>query len=226
MPDFPPIHAAIIDLDGTLVDTLGDFEAALNLMLRELRYDPVTREEVLPLVGKGSEHLIGQVLALKAASAIKTHTLGVGYVKLAANTAYQRHYRAINGRHSTVYPGVLEALQGLQTQGVKLACLTNKPLAFATDLLRDKGLLPFFSHVFGGDSFERKKPDPLPVQRTCEALDTEPQHTWMVGDSVNDALSGTAAGCPVALVRYGYNHSAPIESAPHTRLMDSLLELL
>lgn len=226
MPDSPPIHAAIIDLDGTLVDTLGDFELALNLMLRELRFDPVTRSEILPLVGKGSEHLIEQVLALKRASAVNTHTFGPGYVKLAAMTAYQRHYRAINGSQSQVYPGALEAVQALHARGVRLACLTNKPLAFAIDLLRDKALLPYFEQVFGGDSFERKKPDPLPVTRTCEALQTRPSETWMVGDSINDAIAGTQAGCPVALVRYGYNHGEPIANAPHQRLMNSLLELL
>jgi phosphoglycolate phosphatase len=220
------IHqAAIVDLDGTLVDTLGDFVAALNLTLRELRYEAVTRDEVMPLIGRGSEALIAKVLALKAHTAIKTHTLGPGYVSMAANTAYQKHYRAINGQHSRVFAGALEGVQALHERGVKLVCLTNKPKAPAQVLLQAKGFAPYFSAVFGGDSFERKKPDPLPVLRSCEALGLPPSQVWMVGDSINDALAGKAAGCKVALVRYGYNHGEPIEQAPHDVLVDSLLEL-
>ncbi len=219
------MKAAIIDLDGTLVDTMGDFVAALNLMLRELRYDSVARADVEPLVGKGSEHLVAEVLKLRAATAVKTHTLGPGYIQMAAMTAYQRHYRSINGQHSRVYKGALEGLQALTARGVRLACLTNKPLAPAQDLLAAKGLAGYFSHVFGGDSFARKKPDPLPVVRTCEALGAPPSDTWMVGDSINDALAGRAAGCKVALVRYGYNHGQPIDTAPHDLLLDRIDEL-
>lgn len=216
------MKAALIDLDGTLIDTLDDFVAALNKMLRELRFDAVTRADVEPLVGKGSEHLVAEVLKLRAASAIKTHTLGPGYVQMAALNAYQRHYRAVTGERSRVYPGALEGVQALTSRGVKLACLTNKPLAPAQNLLAAKGLNTYFSHVFGGDSFERKKPDPLPVLRACEALGCAPGEVWMIGDSINDALAGGAAGCKVALVRYGYNHGQPIESAPHNLLLDRL----
>ena len=106
-----------------------------------------------------------------------------------------------------------------------LACLTNKPLAFAQALLELKGLSDFFSQVFGGDSFERKKPDPLPLLKTCEALGTPPAQTLMVGDSQNDAQAARDAGCPVALVTYGYNHGQPIAQAPHDALLGSLAEL-
>lgn len=75
-------------------------------------------------------------------------------------------------------------------------------------------MLPFFQHVFGGDAFERKKPDPLPLRKTCEALGTEPARTLMVGDSSNDAQAAGAAGCPVVLVTYGYNHGHPVQDVP------------
>jgi len=93
-----------------------------------------------------------------------------------------------------------------------LACLTNKPLAFAAKLLADKDLSGFFALTFGGDSFERKKPDPLPLLKTCQALGTLPGQTLMVGDSSNDAQAARAAGCPVVLVRYGYNHGQPVDT--------------
>jgi phosphoglycolate phosphatase len=125
-----------------------------------------------------------------------------------------------------VYPGVLEGLQHLQALGLPMACLTNKPLAFAHALLEIKGLDGFFAQVFGGDSFERKKPDPLPLLKTCEALGTPPAQTLMVGDSQNDGIAARAAGCPVALVTYGYNHGDPIAEAPHDLLLDSLADLI
>jgi phosphoglycolate phosphatase len=77
-------------------------------------------------------------------------------------------------------------------------------------LLERKGLAHFFELVFGGDAFERKKPDPLPLIKTCEALGTLPPHTLMTGDSSNDARAARAAGCPVLLVNYGYNHGEPV----------------
>ena len=138
---------------------------------------------------------------------------------------YQQHYHAINGQFATVFPGVVEGLQALRERGLPLACLTNKPLAFAQALLQDKRLDAYFQQVFGGDSFERKKPDPLPLLKTCEALGTAPAQTWMVGDSQNDAHAARAAGCPVALVSYGYNHGEPISQAPHDLLLGSLAEL-
>jgi phosphoglycolate phosphatase len=169
-------------------------------------------------VGKGSEHLILSTLrhvGLPDAQALYP----------AAWVSYQRHYQAINGRYSVVYDGVEQGLQALRLAGLKLACLTNKPVGFARDLLAAKGLAPHFEQVFGGDSFERKKPDPLPLLKTCEALGSEPARTVMIGDSQNDALAARAAGCPVWLVTYGYNHGQPIAEAPHDRLLDSLAEL-
>jgi phosphoglycolate phosphatase len=139
--------------------------------------------------------------------------------------SYQAHYLACNGQASEVYPGVREGLQALAARGYKMACLTNKPLAFAQPLLKAKGLDGFFSHVFGGDSFERKKPDPLPLLRTCEALGTLPQHTLMIGDSSNDAQAAHAALCPVVLMTYGYNHGNDIRAKLALAHLSSLAEL-
>ena len=139
---------------------------------------------------------------------------------------YQHHYLAINGRYSSVYPGVQQGLMALRGVGLKLACLTNKPTDFALPLLKGKGLGGYFGHVFGGDAFERKKPDPLPLLKTCEALGTAPARTLMVGDSSNDAQAARAAGCPVVLVTYGYNHGQPVRAVDADGFVDSLAELL
>jgi phosphoglycolate phosphatase len=207
------LEAAIVDLDGTLVDTLGDFVAALALTLDELSLPVVPRAFVERTVGKGSEHLIRSVLREVGADAsLYERTWAL----------YQRHYLAINGRNASVYPGVHEGLQRLHDAGWRLACVTNKPLAFARPLLEQTGLLPWLDHVFGGDSFARRKPDPLPLLEACKALGSAPARTLVVGDSANDALAARAAGCPVVLVRYGYNHGEPIERVDADALIDRL----
>ena len=227
------LHAAIIDLDGTMVDTMGDFVVAINLMLRDIGLSPVERPVVETRVGKGSEHLVNSILnhalrhqirPLFAINSVANENMNASLLFDAALASYQLHYRAINGQHAAVYPGVVDGLRGLQRAGFKLACLTNKPLAFAQALLGLKGLNEFFPLVFGGDSFARKKPDPLPLLKTCEALGVPPAHCLVVGDSSNDAQAARAAGCPVLLVTYGYNHGQPVRGVDADGFLDSLAE--
>lgn len=221
------LTAAIIDLDGTMVDTLGDFAEALNRMLHDLALPAIAAPVIEQMVGKGSEHLLRSVLNNvlakegKAPAAIEIEAL---YAR--AWPSYQHHYLAINGDYAHVYPGVVAGLQALRHAGLRLACLTNKPTAFALPLLRAKGLDGYFEQVFGGDSFERKKPDPLPLLKTCEVLQTEPARTLMVGDSSNDAQAARAAGCPVVLVTYGYNHGLPVQAVDADGYVESLESLL
>jgi len=215
-PSFAQARAIILDLDGTLVDTLGDFVVVLNRVLSELGLPPVARDFVELTVGQGSEHLIRSTLAQVG---------GEPGLYAQAWVAYQAHYRELNGRFSAVFPGVLEGLERLRALGLPMACVTNKPAAFAKDLLESKGLLDYFDHVFGGDSFERKKPDPMPLLKTCEALGTRPEQTWMIGDSSNDAKAAHAAGCPVVLMSYGYNHGEPIRQVPALQHLERLDQL-
>jgi phosphoglycolate phosphatase len=232
MHELPPhLQAAIVDLDGTMIDTLGDFEVALNRALADLDLPPVTRALVERTVGKGSEHLIRSVLAHQLALPEVTQQVrlcasgGVENLYEAAWLRYQHHYLAINGEFADVYPGVIDGLRQLRDAGLQLACLTNKPLSFAKPLLQAKGLNHFFTHVYGGDSFERKKPDPLPLLKTCEALGVKPAQALMVGDSSNDAQAARAAGCPVVLVRYGYNHGEPVDGVDADAHVDSLVDI-
>jgi phosphoglycolate phosphatase len=198
------IVAAIIDLDGTMVDTLGDFERVLALTLADLGLPPVSRAFIARTVGRGSQYLLARTLE-EAGGAAERLPL--------AWERYQVHYEAVNGLHAEVFPGVVEGLAALRARGWPLACVTNKPRAFALRLLQSKGLADAFAHVFGGDSFERHKPDPLPLLKTCEALGTAPARTLVIGDSRNDCEAARAAGCPVVLVDYGYNHGEPVELA-------------
>jgi phosphoglycolate phosphatase len=133
-PEFPDLDACIVDLDGTLVDTLGDFELALNHMLGTLDRPPVTRTVIEQLVGKGSEHLIRSVLAHVELQRGVLDFVASDDLFQRAWGAYQQHYLRINGRHSTVYAGAIEGLCALRAAGLRLACLTNKPTAFARPL--------------------------------------------------------------------------------------------
>ena len=103
--------------------------------------------------------------------------------------------------------------------------VTNKPSTLARQLLERKGLAGYFTAVFGGDAFERRKPDPLPLLKTCHALGSVPARTLMIGDSSNDAQAARAAGCPVVLVTYGYNHGEPVRAVAADGFIDRLDEL-
>ena len=210
------MRAAIIDLDGTMIDTVGDFEVALRAMLADLGLPAVEREFIRRTVGKGSEYLISRTLVQAGATEERFAQ---------AWDRYQHHYLLINGQHAPVFEGVEAGLRVLKQRGWPLACLTNKPGRFARPLLQAKGLAPYFDHVFGGDDFARKKPDPLPLLETCRALGVAPHEALMVGDSSNDAAAARAAGCPVVLVRHGYNHGEPVEAAAPDAVLDRLDQL-
>jgi len=210
------IKAAIIDLDGTMLDTVPDFEAALNGMRADLGLGPITQETIKPLVGKGSEKLVRDALLLDWDAA------RVDAVFDEALAGYQRHYLAVNGDRSTLFDGVIEGLRAMRAQGLRLACVTNKPIAFTLPLLDQKGLAPYFEHVFGGDSFAKKKPDPMPLLGACAALDLAPMQVVAIGDSSNDAEAARAAGCFVLTVPYGYNHGRPIQEIKSDGIVDSL----
>ncbi|MFC3460874.1 phosphoglycolate phosphatase [Massilia haematophila] len=217
-PGAAVIKAAIIDLDGTMLDTVPDFELALNAMRAEFRLAPITQDVIKPMVGKGSEKLIRDVLSLDF------DPDRVESVYDEAMAAYQRHYLAINGERSRLFDGVIEGLTALREQGLRLACVTNKPISFTTPLLAQKGLAPFFELVYGGDSLPKKKPDPLPLLQVCSDFDLPPQQVVAIGDSSNDAEAARAARCYVLTVPYGYNHGRPVQEIDSDGIVNSLLD--
>lgn len=213
----PRLDAALIDLDGTMVDTVDDFTAGLNGMLARFDAPATSRDEVIGYVGKGSEHLIQCVLkprfAADEAAARFDDALAI----------YQDEYAKINGRHTRLYPDVAAGLDAMRAAGLKLACVTNKPRRFAVELLEQYGLADRFGIVLGGDSVSRKKPDPLPMLTACDALGVSPDTAVAIGDSENDALAGRAAGMATLTVPYGYNHGKAIQTINSDGIVDSLL---
>jgi phosphoglycolate phosphatase len=212
------IRAVIIDLDGTMLDTVPDFHVAINRMRAEFGLDDIGQERIEKMVGKGSENLIRGVLAIDFDQA------GVDQHFPAAMEAYQRHYLDINGNHSALYDGVLAGLDAMRAMGLRMACVTNKPIAFAAPLLAKKGLAPYFEIVYGGECLPRKKPDPMPLLQVCADFALAPGQVVAIGDSSNDAEAARAAGCFVLTVPYGYNHGRAIHETDSDGIVSSLLE--
>ena len=215
---FKGIRAAIIDLDGTMVDTAPDFQVAINRMRDELRLAPLALDTIIDFVGKGSENLMRRVL-------------GVDFEKSEVESRfdhalerYQHHYLQINGDHSELYAGVHEGLLAMKKGGVRLACVTNKPIAFARPLLDKKGLINLFEVIYGGDSLAHKKPHPLPMLTVCKDFDLQPDQVVAIGDSSNDSEAARAAGCRVLTVPYGYNHGQPVQTIDTDGIVESLLD--
>ncbi len=212
------IRAAIIDLDGTMVHTAPDFRVAINRMRADLGLAPLPVETIIEFVGKGSENLMRRVLGVDFDADEVERRFD------AALANYQRHYADINGDHSVVYEGVREGLAAMQSSGIRLACVTNKPIAFAQPLLHKSGLASFFDVVYGGDSLPRKKPDPLPMLTVCRDFALEPPAVVAIGDSSNDAEAARAAGCKSLTVPYGYNHGKPVQSIDTDGIVGTLLD--
>ncbi len=212
------IRAAIVDLDGTMVHTAPDFQVAINRMRADFGLAPLTVETVIEFVGKGSENLMRRVLAVDfEAEEVERRFPD-------ALAAYQRHYLAINGEHSRVYDGVHEGLAAMKAGGLRLACVTNKPIAFARPLLEKTGLAGYFELVYGGDSLPKKKPDPLPMLTVCRDFGLEPSAVVAIGDSSNDAEAARAAGCRSLTVPYGYNHGKPVHSIDSDGIVATLFD--
>jgi phosphoglycolate phosphatase len=214
---FSDIRAVIIDLDGTMLDTAHDFRVAINRMRDELGLAPLALDVIISFVGKGTENLIRRVLDVDFAQEEAEQRYET------ALASYQQHYLSINGDHTAHYPEVREGLQALQSKGLRLACVTNKPIAFAEPLLEKTGLRDYFAIVYGGDSLPTKKPDPAPLLQVCADFNLAPSQVLAIGDSANDAQAARAAGCPVLIVPYGYNHGEAVQNIDSDGIVPTLL---
>ena len=212
------VKAVMIDLDGTLLDTIPDLAAAANMMRVEIGQAPLAEDLIRTFVGKGITNLVERTLAGHMDGAVDVELRERGL------EIYERCYSEVNGRHTTIYPGVVEGLAQLQSQGFALACVTNKSERFTLPLLEMVGLAPYFEHVVAGDTLSRKKPDPDPLLYACGKLNVAPHEMLMVGDSLNDTIAARAAGCPVFCVTYGYNEGRDVRELDTDAIIDSLVE--
>jgi phosphoglycolate phosphatase len=212
------VRAVMIDLDGTLADTIPDLALAANSMLSELGRPPLDVELLRSFVGKGVPRFVERALQASFGDAAPPDLMA------RALPAFERCYAKVNGRHSQVYPGVSDGLRALREKLLPLACVTNKSGRFTGPLLERLGLAGFFEQVVAGDTLPRKKPDPAQLLHACRGFDIAPADMLMIGDSGNDARAARAAGCPVFCVPYGYNEGRDVRELDVDAIVPSLIE--
>jgi phosphoglycolate phosphatase len=211
-------QAVIFDLDGTLVDTVGDLAAALNRTLVELDLAPHPPEAVRGMVGGGLAKLLERAVAAHAAR------FDAARMDAAASRLLE-HYATAPAMLSRPYPGAAETLRDLHRAGIACGLCTNKPDAISRDLLQALGLAGAFGCILGAGAELPKKPDPAGLHRVLADLDVEPSRAIMVGDSHTDVKTARAAGLGgMILVSYGYSVT-PVTELGADKVIDSLAEL-
>jgi phosphoglycolate phosphatase len=186
------VRAVIFDLDGTLIDSKQDLIHSVNAMLRELGRGELAEETISGYIGHGAPQLV-------------TRALGEGSTEDERQRALQfflSYYETHKMDTTCPYPGVAETLE--QMVSVPMAVLTNKPVRISVRILEAMGLAKYFRVIYGGNSFEKKKPDPLGARTILKQLGAEPQEALMVGDSEVDVQTARNAGMQAAAVNYGF----------------------
>lgn len=214
----------IFDLDGTLVDSAPDLTLAVDAMLQRLQRPVAGEAKVREWVGNGASVLVRRALADSADPATVAQ---VDEAALAlAMAIFGEEYTRVNGSHSRLYAGVPELLDAWAANGAQLAVVTNKPKPFTDPLLTALGIADRFALVVGGDCLSERKPHPMPLLHTVNALGVGVGNTLMVGDSRNDVLAARAAEMPVICRRDGYNHGEAIEASTPDFIFDCFSEWL
>jgi len=214
-----PPRAVLFDLDGTLVDAGPDIAAAVNHMLADMGRPPHSRTRILQWIGEGSPRLVRRALTGGMDGSPPDADAERGLA------LFFEHYANRICVDTRLYPGVRPLLAVLRRQGIRTACVTNKPQRHTRLLLDALSLSGAFDVVVAGDTLAQKKPDPEPIWHACRALAAGTQNAVHVGDSMTDCRAASAAGIPMVFVTYGYNRGADLTRAPAAAIIDSLAEL-
>jgi phosphoglycolate phosphatase len=191
-PVFSSVRALIFDLDGTLIDSKRDLIHSVNAMLKEMGREQLHEDTISGYIGHGAPQLVGRALGENATEAERECALKffLGY--------YEDHKMDT----TCAYPGVPEALEKLAI--FPMAILTNKPVRISRRILEALGLARYFRSVYGGNSFETKKPDPLGTQVILREFGAAPREAMLIGDSEVDIQTARNAGTLAAAVNYGF----------------------
>lgn len=204
----------IFDLDGTLIDSKLDLVNAVNAMLVHMGMEPLPNETVSSYVGNGAPVLVRKALGPSASDADVSY--GLDY--------FLNSYREHMLEYTHLYPGVREGLERLRAQGTAMAVLTNKPVRFSRAIIDGLDVADYFFQVYGGNSFDTKKPDPIGAQKLIEESGHALESAWMVGDSAVDIRTARNAGIGAVGVSYGFQPEGFLEYPPDL-LVDDLREL-
>jgi phosphoglycolate phosphatase len=187
-----PVRAIIFDLDGTLIDSKRDLILSVNAMLEEMRRPQLAADVISGYIGHGAPQLVARALGGTATEEELKHALQF----------FLHYYEEHKMDNTCAYPGVNETLPRLGE--VPMAVLTNKPVRISVRILQSLGLANYFRAIYGGNSFETKKPDPLGAKTILRELGVDAAHTLLVGDSEVDVQTARNAGTRAAAVNYGF----------------------
>ncbi len=209
----------LIDVDGTLVDSVPDLAFCVDEMMLQLGRESWGDTRVRDWVGNGVERLVKRALIGKLDGEPSDEEFDKAY------PIFLDLYAENTSKRSLLYPGVREGLDYLKAAGYALGCVTNKAAQFTVPLLKDLGVYADFSIVVSGDTLEHKKPHPAPLLHAAEFFKVDPANALMVGDSISDVKAARAAGFSVACVPYGYNHGDDIRMAKPDLVIESIAAL-
>ncbi|WP_296806033.1 phosphoglycolate phosphatase [Thiocapsa sp.] len=209
----------LIDVDGTLVDSVPDLAFCVDAMMARLGRPPHGETAVRNWVGNGVERLVRRALIGQLDGEPDEADFE------AALPIFLDLYAENTSKRSVLYPGVVEGIAFMKGAGYQLGCVTNKAAQFTEPLLRDLGIRENFGLVVSGDTLPKKKPDPLPLLHAAQHFGVEPAEALMIGDSVSDVKAARAAGFGIICMSYGYNHGQDIREAKPDAVIDSMVEL-
>ena len=212
---FAKVRALIFDLDGTLIDSKLDLAFAVNAMLEHMGRAQHVHETIFSFVGNGAETLVRK--SLGEGTTDDDTRRGLAY--------FLSYYRSHMLDNTTLYPGVIEALDRFrQLAGYSMAVLTNKPVHFSRAIIDGLGLSQYFGTVYGGNSFERKKPDPMGIETLLRDMRASSDEAMMIGDSKVDIQTARNAGIFACGVSYGFDLEG-LQVHPPDVMVDNLAEL-
>ena len=209
----------LIDVDGTLVDSVPDLAYCVDEMMDRLNMPRRGEASVRQWVGNGVERLVRRAL-INQLDGEPDEAL---YEK--AMPLFMDLYAENTSGRSSLYPGVAEGIAYLKQAGFRLGCVTNKAEQFTVPLLKDLGIYDNFEVVVSGDTLPKKKPDPMPLLHAAHVMGVTPEQSMMLGDSMSDVKAARAAGFQIVCMSYGYNHGEDIRDYDPDAVIDSMAQL-
>ncbi|MCB1790046.1 MAG: phosphoglycolate phosphatase [Gammaproteobacteria bacterium] len=209
----------LIDVDGTLVDSVPDLAYCVDEMMKRLGRPVHGEAKVRNWVGNGVERLVRRALVGELDGEPSDEDFERAY------PIFLELYADNTSKRSCLYPGVREGLDYLQAQGYRLGCVTNKAAQFTLPLLKDLGVHDAFGIIVAGDTLAVKKPDPGPLLHAAKHFGVAPADALMIGDSKSDVTAARAAGFQIVCMSYGYNHGEDIRDYAPDAVIDSMDEL-
>lgn len=209
----------MIDVDGTLVDSVPDLAYCVDETMKAMGRDTWGEAKVRHWVGNGVPKLVERSLTGELEGTVDQVAFDEAY------PIFLELYAENTSGRSCLYDGVREGIDYLKSQGYTVGCVTNKAEQFTHPLLKDLGVFDEFEIVISGDTLEKKKPDPLPLLHAAKHFGVEPSEALMLGDSISDVKASRAAGFDIICMSYGYNHGDDIRDANPDLVIDSMAEL-